>query len=303
MNGRRKIRSWLEAFRLRTLPLSLSSIILGGALAYADRPFSWLTTLLAALTTLFLQILSNLANDYGDFSHGLDNDERLGPARTLQSGALTPAAMKRAIILFSVLSLLSGIVLILSGTQGLLSRESLLFLLLGLLAIGAAIKYTIGKKPYGYYGLGDLFVFLFFGLAGVLGTYYLNTHRLPADLLLPASAAGFLATGVLNLNNMRDIEADRRHGKRTLAVLLGPRNSRIYQLLLLLSAILFSVIYVLRHYRTPWQFIFLIILPPLTGILKEVLSAASPQSLDPQLKKLALTSLLYALSFGAGMLL
>jgi 1,4-dihydroxy-2-naphthoate octaprenyltransferase len=303
MANKSKIVSWLEAFRLRTLPLSLSSILLGGALAYADGPFSWRTTLLAALTTLFLQILSNLANDYGDFSHGLDNEDRQGPSRTLQKGALTPRAMKRAILLFSFLSLLSGILLIRSGTRGLLSAEALLFLILGVLAIGAAIKYTVGKKPYGYYGLGDLFVFLFFGLAGVLGTYYLNTHRLPATLLLPASATGFLATGVLNLNNMRDREADRRHGKRTLAVLLGPRNSRIYQLTLLLLAVLFSLIYTLLHYHSPWQFIFLIIVPPLIRNLQITWSGRSPADLDPLLKKLALTTLLYALSFGAGMVI
>ena len=303
MANKSKIVSWLEAFRLRTLPLSLSSIILGGALAYADGPFSWRTTLLAVLTTLFLQILSNLANDYGDFSHGLDNDERQGPARTLQSGVLTATAMKRAVILFSVLSLLAGTALILSGTRGVLSRESLLFLLLGLVAIVAAIKYTVGKHPYGYHGLGDLFVFLFFGLAGVLGTYYLNTHRLGADLLLPASATGFLATGVLNLNNMRDIEADRRHGKRTLAVLLGPRNSRIYQLLLMVLAILFSLAYTMLHYHSPWQFIFLIIAPPLIRNLQITWSGRSPADLDPLLKKLALTTLLYALSFGAGMVI
>ncbi len=302
MADKNKISSWLEAFRLRTLPLSLSSILLGGALAYADGPFSWRTTLLAVLTTLFLQILSNLANDYGDFSHGLDNTERLGPARTLQKGALTERSMKWAIVLFTLLSLLSGTMLVLSGTRGLLSRETLLFLLLGLLAIGAAIKYTVGKHPYGYHGLGDLFVFLFFGLAGVLGTYYLNTHRLPADLLLPASATGLLATGVLNLNNMRDIDADRRHGKHTLAVLLGPQGSRIYHLFLLTIPILLSLLYVYLHFYNILQLLFLIILPLLIQNLRTVWKTHTPKELDPLLKKLALTTLLYALSFGTGML-
>ncbi len=298
-----KLKIWLEAFRLRTLPLSLSSIFLGAFLAYDDRPFSWLTSSLAVLTTLFLQILSNLANDYGDFSHGMDDAGRSGPPRTLQAGKLSSAEMKKAIVLFSFLSLLSGITLIWSGTSGLLSGETILFLLLGLLAIGAAIKYTVGKHPYGYYGLGDLFVFLFFGLAGVLGTYYLNTHRMPAGLLLPASAMGFLATGVLNLNNMRDLENDRKNGKKTLAVLLGPAGSRYYHLALLTLAVVASLVYIALNYHTPYQFIFLIILPPLLQNLKAVFHTREPAALDPQLKKLALTSLLYALTFGAGMLI
>jgi len=298
-----KIKYWVEAFRLRTLPLSLSCIILGAFLAYGDGPFSWRTSLLALLTTLFLQILSNLANDYGDFSHGVDNVGRRGPERTLQAGKLSPRAMKTAILLFAVLSLLSGVALILSGTAGLLSAEALLFLLLGLLAIGAAIKYTAGKHPYGYYGLGDLFVFLFFGLAGVLGTYYLNTHRLSADLLLPASAMGFLATGVLNLNNMRDLEHDRRNGKRTLAVLLGPVGSRYYHLALLTLALVNSLAYIALHYHSPWQFLFLIILPPLVQNLRVVFSSPPAEALDPYLKKLALTSLIYSLTFGAGMMM
>ena len=298
-----KVKIWMGAFRLRTLPLALSSIILGGTLAYADGAFSWRTTLLAVLTTLFLQILSNLANDYGDFTHGLDNEHRSGPQRTLQAGALTPVAMKRAILLFALLSLISGIALIFSGLGSLLSPAAWLFLLLGILAIGAAIKYTIGKHPYGYYGLGDLFVFLFFGLTGVLGTYYLNASRLPADVLLPASALGFLATGVLNLNNMRDIDNDRRNGKRTLAVMLGPVASRYYHLALLLLAVISSLAYVALNYHSPWQFIFQIILPPLVRNIRAVFASSLPGTLDPLLKKLALTSLLYAMAFGAGMLI
>jgi len=297
-----KLKAWIIAFRLRTLPLSLSSIILGGALAYADKPFRWQIFLLALVTTLFLQILSNLANDYGDYSHGLDNQERMGPQRSVQSGAISPQEMKTGILVFILLSLASGLWLILSSTGMTISVEGIFFLVLGLLAIGAAIKYTIGKHPYGYYGLGDLFVFLFFGLTGVLGSYYLITHHLQADLLLPASALGCLSTGVLNLNNMRDMESDRKNGKRTLAVLLGPRFSRYYHLALLTLAILFSLVYIILNYHSPWQFIFLIIIPPLTENIRAVFRAPSPSILDPLLKKLALTSLLYALAFGIGML-
>ncbi len=297
-----KVKAWIKAFRLRTLPLSLSSIILGGSLAYANKPFSWLTTLLAVTTTLFLQILSNLANDFGDYNHGLDNGERVGPQRSVQSGIITPHAMETGIIIFIFLSLVSGIWLIVSGTRNILSREAIFFLILGLLAIGAAIKYTIGKHPYGYYGLGDLFVFLFFGLTGVLGTYYLNTHTMKWDMLLPASALGCLSTGVLNLNNMRDMESDRKNGKKTLAVFLGPTLSRYYHLLLLSLAIILSLIYILLNYHSPYQFIFLIILPPLIQNIKAVFAARSLSILDPLLKKLSLTSLLYSIAFGIGML-
>ncbi|NOY37087.1 MAG: 1,4-dihydroxy-2-naphthoate polyprenyltransferase [Chlorobi bacterium] len=297
-----KIKSWIEAFRLRTLPLSMSSVILGAALAFGDGIFSWITSLLAVSTTLFLQILSNLANDYGDYTHGLDNDERVGPKRGVQRGIIAPGEIKRAVVTFIVLTLISGILLIWSGVGDLISIKGLVFILLGILALAAAVNYTVGKHPYGYYGLGDLFVFIFFGLTGVAGTYYLNTHTFRPDILLPASALGFLTTGVLNLNNMRDMENDRRNGKITLAVLLGPKLSRHYHLILLSGAMVFSLIYVLLNYETPYQFIFLIIVPPL---IQNVLAVYrnSYAALDPWLKKLSLTSLLYAITFGLGLLL
>lgn len=299
---KKKVAGWIEAFRLRTLPLSMSSVVLGVALAYGDGGFSWITSLLAVTTTLFLQILSNLANDYGDYTHGLDNEERVGPKRAVQSGLITPTEMKRAVITFVVLALISGILLIWSGLGTLISVKGMVFIILGVLALTAAVKYTVGKHPYGYYGLGDLFVFIFFGLTGVAGTYYLNTHTFRPDILLPASALGFLTTGVLNLNNMRDMENDRRNGKITLAVLLGPKLSRHYHLILLTGANVLSLIYVLRNYETPFQFIFLIIIPPLVQNILAVYRY-SLSALDPFLKKLSLTSLLYAVTFGLGLLL
>ena len=214
-------KNWLVAFRLRTLPLALSSIILGSMLAYADGIFSWPVAILAVTTTLFLQILSNLANDYGDSVSGVDNEHRVGPSRSVQGGAITASQMRRAVFLFAFLSLASGIGLIIVGTRGLQLESTLIYLVLGLGAIAAAIKYTVGKNPYGYQGLGDLFVFIFFGLVGVCGTYYLHTHQLPWDILLPAASVGLLSVAVLNLNNLRDRESDAASGKRTLVVKLG----------------------------------------------------------------------------------
>ncbi len=299
----KKARIWLEAFRLRTLPLALSSIFLGAMLAAAEGKFRLLTTVLAVLTTLFLQILSNLANDYGDHRHGLDSEGRRGPVRTLQSGALSPKEMRRAIVTFALLSLFSGVGLILSSTAGRLNVAALFFLLLGLGAIAAAIKYTVGKHPYGYQGLGDLFVLLFFGLAGVGGTYYLNAHTLPLRILLPATATGLLATGVLNLNNMRDAEDDSRKGKHTLAVILGKRGSRTYHAFLLFFPLLLGIAYVFPQYRSPGQLLFLITTPFLVANLRRVFRSPSPAHLDPLLRQLALTTLLFSLTLGLGMLI
>ena len=186
------IKTWLSAFRLRTLPLAFSCIIMGSGLAYADDQFNLTVFVLALITTLFLQILSNLANDYGDFIKGTDNDERVGPDRTLQSGLITKVKMIKAMWVIALLCSIFGVWLISEGTIGLEFKKAGLFAILGLSAMGAAVKYTMGKNPYGYAGLGDIFVFLFFGWLGVLGSYFLHTHTFHWELLLPASSIGFL---------------------------------------------------------------------------------------------------------------
>ncbi|GAB4327679.1 MAG: 1,4-dihydroxy-2-naphthoate polyprenyltransferase [Bacteroidales bacterium] len=295
-------RALISAFRLRTLPLALSSVALGCFLAYVAGRFSITVALLAALTTLFLQILSNLANDYGDSSHGTDNEKRIGPVRAVQSGAITPAQMKKVVILFIVLSLVSGIGLVIAGTKGTGGLSAVFFLLLGLGAIMAAVKYTVGKNPYGYAGFGDLFVFLFFGLAGVTGTYWLHTHTFRWDILLPASAMGFLSTGVLNMNNMRDRENDRESGKYTLVVRMGIEKARWYHLFLLVASVLSGSAYMLLNYHSPFQMLFLITLPMLWINAVTVFRNRRPEELDPWLRKLALTSLLFSLAFGIGLL-
>ena len=231
-----KIKYYIASFRLRTLPLSLSGIFLGTLLAASEGYFNWAPFLLAVVTTLCLQILSNLANELGDLQKGTDNEERLGPIRSIQSGALSLKEFKRTILLFVLLSVLSGTALVSTAFESLLSTDGLIMLMLGAASIVAAIKYTVGKNAYGYHGLGDVFVFLFFGLLSVCGAYFLMTHRLSISIFLPATAVGLLSTGVLNLNNMRDIENDRLCGKRTLPVILGISKAKVYHFCLIIGA-------------------------------------------------------------------
>ena len=298
-----KIKYWIQAFRLRTLPLALSSIIVGGFLAFFDGRFSFLVTFLAIITTTLLQILSNLANDYGDYKSGADNNNRIGPERTLQGGKISPSAMIKGIIITSVLSLFFGILLTYEGTKSLSFSFGIIFFIIGLCAMAAAIKYTVGKKAYGYFGLGDFFVFIFFGLAGVLGTYFLNTHFLRIEILLPAISIGFLSTGVLNLNNMRDWENDKITGKKTIVVKFGIKAAKYYHTFLILGGIVSAVIFILLNYVSPFQFLLLITFPILFYDLNKVLKNTEPEKLDPFLKRLALTTLLFSITFGIGLVI
>lgn len=293
-------KDWLVAFRLRTLPLALSSIILGSMLAFGTGLFSWPVAILATTTTLFLQILSNLANDYGDSESGVDNENRVGPSRSVQGGAISSSEMKRAIIVFVVLSLLSGIGLIVVGTVHIGWEAAALFLILGVGAIAAAIKYTVGKTPYGYQGLGDLFVLIFFGWVGVCGTYFLHTNQFDWVILLPATSVGLLSVAVLNLNNMRDQESDAASGKHTLVVRMGARAARIYHVVIITVALFSAVAFVMLRYHSSWQWLFLLALPPLVWNVLIVLRQKETHKLDPELKKVALSTLLFAITFGIG---
>ncbi len=296
-----KLKSWITAFRLRTLPLAISSVLMGSFLAIAYEYYNWVVIILSIFTTLLLQILSNLANDYGDGMKGTDNNDRIGPKRTIQTGEITPKEMKLVIVVFVLLSLISGIWLIIESL-GSNWRMGLLFLVFGLAAIAAAIKYTIGNKAYGYSGFGDLFVFLFFGLLAVVGTYFLNTHRFDWEILLPASAIGLLSTGVLNLNNMRDMENDAKSGKRTLALTFGYNSSKAYHTILVISAMVFLVVFVALQYNNPWQFIFVISYPTMIKELIEINKITNKSLLDPYLKKLAFSTLILTLLFGMGII-
>ena len=297
-----KTKAWIHAFRLRTLPLALSGISMGSFLAAFDGTFSWGIFILATITALFLQILSNLANDYGDSVKGTDGDGRIGPERAVQSGLISLQEMRIAIIIFSILALLPGLWLIKEGTEGLDIGVSFVFLLLGILAIIAAIKYTVGSNPYGYAGLGDLFVFIFFGLTAVAGTYYLHTHQFSWDVLLPASSLGLLSAGVLNLNNMRDRENDQLNNKNTLVVKLGGNNAKLYHAFLLITAIILALGYTAVNYHSPIQLLFLFAVPLILMNLRTVWQNREPKLLDPLLKKLALSTVFFVLTFGIGLI-
>jgi 1,4-dihydroxy-2-naphthoate octaprenyltransferase len=298
-----KLLVWIEAFRLRTLPLALSSAVLGSFLAYADGQFNPIVFGLAISTTVLLQILSNLANDFGDSQHGVDNAGRLGPKRTVQSGKISKAEMKRIIIIFIILSLISGGLLIFKGIKSANIELIILFFILGIASIIAAVKYTIGKNPYGYSGFGDLFVFIFFGLIGVCGTYFLHTNQFHILLLLPAASIGLLSAGVLNLNNMRDIENDAASGKKTLVVRIGSENAKLYHTLLIVFSLILSVIYVVETWQSVYQLMFLLSVFPLGLHLYEVFKNHVPQKLNNQLKVLAFTTFFFSVMYSLGIFL
>jgi len=299
----RKINIWIKAFRLRTLPLAISSAVMGSFLAFAHDGFRWHVLLLASLTTLFLQILSNLANDYGDAMHGTDNENRLGPQRITQSGLVTRKQMRLMIAAFIILSLASGSLLIITGLKNIRCEASLIFFLLVFSAIFAAIKYTIGKNPYGYIGLGDVFVFLYFGIVGVAGTYYLHVNSFDPWVLLPASAIGLLSSGVLNLNNMRDIENDTRSGKRTLVVHIGSKAAKVYHLILISLSILFSLVYTLVKFNSGYQLLFILTCPLFALNAIVVMKNTDPRELNLELKNLAFSTFAFSLTFGIGLIL
>jgi len=288
---------WISAARLRTLPLSVSGIIVGSSLGTENNVWQSSIFWLAILTTIGFQVLSNFANDYGDGVKGTD-DNREGEKRLVASGIISPKEMKNAMFITALITLAIALLLIYQsfGKEDFLN--SLLFFGLGIASIIAAIKYTIGKNAYGYSGFGDLFVFLFFGLLSVLGSYYLFTHQLHWDLLLPASTIGLLSMAVLNLNNMRDVENDAKNNKNTLVVYLGSEKSKIYHYFIIITAIALSISYALINYNSPKQFIFLIAFLPLLLNLKTVYNNKTPKLLDGELKKVALSTFAFSILFG-----
>lgn len=297
------IKSYIQAARLRTLPLSVSGIIVGSFLAAAEGFFHWDIFMLSILTTVSFQILSNYANDYGDGVKGTDNENRVGPMRAIQSGAISKEHMLNAIKITGTISFLLALVLIyLSFGQKYLGY-SLLFLVLGIAAIGAALKYTMGKNAYGYSGFGDVFVFIFFGLVSVCGSYFLFTKHLNFLILLPAFSVGLLSVGVLNLNNMRDLESDKMAQKNTLVVKIGAEFAKYYHYYLLITAFMLALIFTTFSYKSAWQFLFIFAFIPIFLHLFRVYKMKDLKDLDPELKKLALSTFLFSILFGAGLIL
>lgn len=290
-------KAWIKAARLRTLPLALSCIGMGGFLAAVYQEFSWGILCLSLLTTLFLQVLSNLANDYGDSVSGVDSSDRQGPDRAVQSGLITLQQMKNAIILFSGLSFVSGVALIYIAFQSNWILV-LIFLVLGILSIYAAITYTAGKSPYGYAGLGDISVFIFFGLIGVMGSFYLHVGYLSYDIALPAASCGLFAVAVLNVNNIRDIESDKIAGKRSIPVRLGRKKAVYYHWAILGSGVVLSLLYVLMNFENVIQLSFLIVTPLVFLNAKAVYQKTQAMELDPYLKQMAITTMLFVIVFG-----
>lgn len=297
-----KTKAWIKASRLRTLPLALSCIGMGGFLAAIHHQFSWIILGLSLLTTVFLQVLSNLANDYGDSVSGVDSKEREGPGRVVQSGLISLQDMKRAMILFAILSFLTGVTLIYLAFQN-NWQLVLVFLAFGILAIYAAITYTAGKSPYGYVGLGDISVFIFFGLLGVMGSFYLHAGFVAYDIALPAASCGLFAVAVLNVNNIRDIESDEKAGKRSIPVRLGRQKAVIYHWLILGSAVVFTILFVVLNYQSLLQWSFLAILPLVYINARAVYVKKQAMGLDPYLKQMAITTMLFVIVFGVSHLL
>lgn len=289
--------------RLRTLPLSVSGIILGSCFAYYNGRFNILIFVLAILTTISLQVMSNLANDYGDGVKGTDNDERVGPKRAIQSGEISPDEMLDAIKFNIIVVIILSMSLIWAsfGTGNFL--YVLLFMFLGGLSVYAALNYTMGDSPYGYRALGDVFVFIFFGLLSTIGSYFLYMQTLDHVVILPAVALGLLSVGVLNLNNMRDIESDTNAGKITLAVKLGIERAKKYHNFLILGAFVVTILFSILYYVEPYNFMYVLAFIPLVIHNKKIKAAVQPDDFDSQLKVLALSTFLFSILLGIGYIL
>lgn len=293
-------RVYVKAARLRTLPLSVSGIIVGSFLAASHGYFNWLICGLALLTTIGFQIISNFANDYGDGVKGTDNLDRIGPKRAIQSGEISPEHLLKTIKITSAITFVIAILLIYAAFGKDDFVNLLVFFVLGIASIAAAVKYTMGNKAYGYSGFGDFFVFLFFGLLSVCGSYYLFSKKMDFAIFLPASSIGFLSIGVLNLNNMRDSISDAKSGKNTIVVKIGVGYAKYYHYYLLIASFLFAALYSFIYYKSWHQLLFLLAYIPIGKHFLVVARNKRPVLLDPELKKLALSTFLFAILFGLG---
>ena len=292
------VMDWISAFRLRTLFLAASTVILGSGLALHEGMFSWVTFVFALILALSAQILSNLANDLGDYQKGTDiTGNRKGPVRAVQSGRITAEQMKRGVAIVAAWVAVVGLMLVLSTARMIGWKSVVIMLVVGLLCILAAVCYTLGKHAYGYRGWGDFFAFLFFGPVPVIGTYFLHVHSFDFQPVLPSIGSGLISAMILNINNMRDIDNDRAAGKVTLAAKLGLQNAKIYHTLLtcLMCACFFT--YSLLYASTPWyRYLYVLVFVFPMKILAEIYQK-SGKDLDSYLKQTSLFSFLLAIVF------
>ena len=296
------IKNFIKAARLRTLPLSISGIILGGFLSVSDGLFNGVIFSLALITTIGFQVISNFANDYGDGVKGTDAI-RIGEERMVSSGKISPKQMKKAIMISVILTIIFALFLIYESFGLSNFGYSLFFFILGIVSIVAAIKYTVGNLAYGYSGFGDVFVFLFFGLLSVLGSYFLFTKEIYFLLTLPAISIGLLSTAVLNLNNMRDYQNDKKSKKNTIVVKIGLKAAKRYHYSLLLLSFISAVSYVVLTFTKTVQFIFLLAYIPLVIHALFVYNNKEELRLDAELKKVALSTFLFSVLLGLGQVL
>jgi 1,4-dihydroxy-2-naphthoate octaprenyltransferase len=290
-----KMGAWILATRPRTLPAAIAPVMLGSATAVADKNFVWLPAVAALMVALLLQIGVNLANDYFDYLKGIDTQDRLGPARVTQSGLIPEKEVKAGMILTIILSLLPGIYLLTVG--------GLPVLIIGLACICVALAYSGGPFPLASHGLGDLFVFIFFGLVAVCGTYYVQALHLTPRVWLMGVIEGLLITAILVVNNLRDIQSDRQTGKRTLAVIIGNRGSRIEYVLLIAGAYVIPIILWLGGRMSAWVLLPLISLPAALSLMRLIWKNPADPILNQALAKTAKLALIYSILLSIGLIL
>lgn len=292
----------LRSMRLRTLPLSLSGIVTGIALALSRGPLRPVATVFLVLTAVLLQILVNLCNELGDYLSGTDTEQRQGIRYSMQDGEMGEGQMKKLIAVFAALSCLSGLLMIRLSFGSLLGVLPVAFILFGAVTVYAAMHYTLGKNPYGYRGLGDIAVFIFFGLATVLGGQIIATGGLlPLEIhLLPAAGIGMLSVAVLNVNNIRDMATDAAT-RRTVAIRLGGRRSRVYQTVLVTAGLLCLLAFSLAGSVTPWRLLWLLTVPLFVRHLVGVWRLEG-RALDPMLPLLVMSTFALSILLLAGLL-
>lgn len=303
--------NWLQAARLRTLPLSISGILLGSFIArwrlvHIGENWDWRIFALAMLVTLLYQVLSNFANDYGDGVRGTDRfRDKNAEKRAIASGIISVKQMKMAVISTAILAMVMTMGLLYTAFFPHYILEFYVFIGLGILCILAAVGYTMGKKPYGYLGLGDIMVFIFFGWISVGGSYFLFTKAWSWDILLPASAIGMLSVAVLNLNNMRDLESDKLAGKNTLALRLGFKRAMIYQIVLMQLPLILVLIFLMKNELqfkgNYYAFMVMILFFPMTAMRRKIMKVKSPKELDPFLKQVGIITLMMAILLAIGL--